>query len=86
MHFTETPLPGLYVVELERIEDQRGFFARTWCETEFGRLGLVGRMVQANVGFSTKRGTLRGMHYQSSPHEEVAVRCTRGAVFDRDRS
>jgi len=83
MRFTETSVPGLYVVELDRIEDERGFFARTWCENEFGRLGLVAKVVQANVGFSKKRGTLRGMHYQVSPHEEVKlVRCTRGAVFD----
>lgn len=83
MRFKETPLPGLYVVELDRIEDERGFFARAWCEVEFVRFGLVGRMIQANVGFSKKRGTLRGMHYQVSPHEEVKlVRCTRGAVFD----
>jgi len=83
MRFTEVSLPGLYVVELERIEDERGFFARTWCEEEFERLGLVGNIAQANTGFSKKRGTLRGMHYQVSPHEEVKlVRCIRGAVFD----
>lgn len=83
MRFTNAPLDGLYVVELERIEDERGFFARAWCEDEFGRLGLVTKFAQANVGFSKRRGTLRGMHYQISPHEEVKlVRCTRGAVFD----
>jgi dTDP-4-dehydrorhamnose 3,5-epimerase len=83
MRFTKAPLEGLYIVELERIEDERGFFARAWCENEFGRLGLATKVAQANVGFSKCRGTLRGMHYQISPHEEVKlVRCTRGAVFD----
>lgn len=83
MHFSETSLPGAFVIELERFEDERGFFARTWCRREFERHGLTPRMVQANVSFSKEHGTLRGMHYQTAPHEEAKlVRCTRGAIHD----
>ncbi len=83
MRFTETDLPGAFLVDLNRIEDERGFFARGWCMDEFARQGLVAAMTQLNVGFSHQRGSLRGMHYQEHPHQEAKfVRCTRGAIFD----
>ena len=70
-------------MELEPIVDDRGFFARAWCAAEFGEHGLVTGFVQENTGVSSRRGTLRGMHYQRAPHEEVKlVRCVRGAAFD----
>jgi dTDP-4-dehydrorhamnose 3,5-epimerase len=83
MLFKETKLKGAYIIEPERLEDSRGFFARAWCEKEFEAHGLNSRLVQCNISFNKKRGTLRGMHYQSSPYEEAKlVRCTRGAIFD----
>ena len=83
MNFTETKLKGAYLVELERHHDQRGFFARGWCRQEAEALGLKGAMVQFNVSYNHKRGTLRGMHFQAAPYQEVKlVRCVRGAVFD----
>lgn len=81
--FTETELPGSYVIELERQEDERGFFARVWCEKEFHKHCLDTTVVQCNVSFNKKRGTLRGMHYQAHPHAEVKlIRCTRGSLYD----
>jgi dTDP-4-dehydrorhamnose 3,5-epimerase len=81
--FTETELPGAFVVDLERREDDRGFFARTWCANEYAEHGLKTDVVQANVSFNPRRGTLRGMHFQHSPHAEVKiVRATRGAIYD----
>jgi dTDP-4-dehydrorhamnose 3,5-epimerase len=81
--FTETKLKGAFIIELELRKDERGFFARTWCKREFEAHGLVREMVQANVSFNKKRGTLRGMHYQVAPYEEAKlVRCTRGAIYD----
>jgi dTDP-4-dehydrorhamnose 3,5-epimerase len=81
--FTATRLAGAYLVDPERIEDGRGFFARTWCRDEFERHGLDPRLVQCNVSYNRLRGTLRGMHYQVRPHEEVKlVRCTQGAIHD----
>ncbi len=83
MIFTETPLAGAYLVDPERIADERGFFARTWCRDEFERRGLDARLVQCNISSNARRGTIRGMHYQVEPHGEVKlVRCTRGAIFD----
>jgi dTDP-4-dehydrorhamnose 3,5-epimerase len=83
MRFIETALPGAYVIELERREDDRGFNARTWCEREFREHGLATGPVQANVIFNRRRGTLRGMHYQVPPHAESKLfRVTRGAVHD----
>jgi len=83
MIFHETGLPGAYVIEPERIDDHRGFFARIWCQNEFRRLSLRTDLVQSNVGFNFLGGTLRGLHFQISPHAEVkVVRCTRGAIFD----
>ena len=83
MEFTETKLKGAFLVRLKKIEDNRGFFARGWCHEEFKAHGMNPNMLQLNVGFSHKKGTLRGMHYQEAPHAEVKfVRCTRGAIYD----
>jgi len=83
MIFTETILKGAFIVEPEKIKDQRGFFARAWCKKEFEDHGLSLSWVQNNISFNLKRYTLRGMHYQSTPFEEAKlVRCTRGAIFD----
>jgi dTDP-4-dehydrorhamnose 3,5-epimerase len=81
--FKPTDLPGAYVIEPERKEDFRGYFARTFCEKEFAARNLETRVVQCSVSFSRRKGTLRGMHYQASPFEEVKfVRCHRGAIYD----
>ena len=83
MIFTETPLGGAFVVELEPIRDERGFFARTWCLREFEERGLAACCAQCNVSFNAKSGTLRGMHFQAPPHaESKLIRCTRGAIHD----
>ena len=83
MHFTETKLSGVYIIDLERLEDERGFFARSWCIEEFLKLGLDANLVQCNISHNIRQGTLRGMHYQIAPHEEAkVVRCTTGAVYD----
>lgn len=83
MRFTETPLGGAFLIDLEPVEDERGFFARTYCEEEFRRRGLDARIAQCSMAFSRRRGTLRGMHYQREPYAEVKlVRCTRGSVYD----
>lgn len=83
MIFRETPLAGLWVLELEKREDERGMFARTFCRREFEARGLPGIMVQTNISCSKLRGTLRGMHYQAAPFEETKlIRCTRGAIYD----
>jgi dTDP-4-dehydrorhamnose 3,5-epimerase len=83
MIFTETKLRGAFVIDIERRDDERGFFARAWCQEEFAARGLSTHLVQANISFSQRAGTLRGLHYQVKPHEEVKlVRCTRGAVYD----
>jgi len=76
-------LPGAFVIELQKHEDERGFFARSWCHKEFEAHGLNPRMVQCNVSFNKVKGTLRGMHYQVPPCAEAKlVRCTRGAIYD----
>jgi len=81
--FTETALPGAYIIDIEPIEDERGFFARSWCQKEFEAHNLNPNLVQCNISFNKKRGTLRGMHYQINPHAEAKlVRCTRGSIFD----
>ena len=78
-----TPLPGAYVVELEPLRDERGWFARTFDAATFAEFGLDPAVVQCNVSFNERAGTLRGMHFQAAPHgEPKLVRCTRGAVFD----
>jgi dTDP-4-dehydrorhamnose 3,5-epimerase len=83
MKFLETVLKGAFVIEPERLEDERGFFARVFCEHEFAAHGLETRFVQCSISFNWSRGTLRGMHYQAPPHEETKlVRCTRGAIYD----
>lgn len=83
MLFHETPLQGCYVIEPEPIRDHRGFFARVWCRRELEQHGLKAEVMQSNVGFSHRKGTLRGLHFQQTPHAEVKiVRCTRGAMFD----
>lgn len=83
MKFLPTELNGTYIIELNPLEDERGFFARTFCTDTFRDKGLVSNFVQCNVSFNQKKGTLRGMHYQISPHEEVKlVRCTAGAIYD----
>ncbi|MCK1321666.1 dTDP-4-dehydrorhamnose 3,5-epimerase [Bradyrhizobium barranii] len=83
MRFTELSLQGAYLVEIEPCKDERGFFARTFCEDEFAAAGLVTRFPQASVSYNARRGTVRGMHFQASPHEETKlVRCLAGAVYD----
>lgn len=83
MIFTETELPGAYLIDIEAREDERGFNARLWCAREFAELGLETCVVQANTIFNRRRGTLRGLHYQSPPHAEAKLfRCLRGAIYD----
>jgi dTDP-4-dehydrorhamnose 3,5-epimerase len=83
MIFTETKLKGAYLVDLDQHEDERGFFARSWCMDEFEKHDLNARLVQCNISFNKKRGTLRGMHYQTEPYKEAKlVRCTMGALYD----
>lgn len=83
MIFNETKLKGAYVIELEKAEDERGFFAQSYCQKEFQERGIDFNIVQCNVSFNVARGTLRGMHYQSSPFEQAKlVSCTRGRIYD----
>jgi dTDP-4-dehydrorhamnose 3,5-epimerase len=83
MHFIETKLAGAYIIEVERREDNRGFFGRAFCQHEFADHGLKPVIAQANIAFNFNRGTLRGMHFQYPPKAETKlVRCTRGAILD----
>lgn len=83
MIFTRTKLPGATIVDVERREDARGYFERTYCEREFEANGLPTRMVQTSMSLTRRAGTLRGMHYQAAPHaEDKLVRCVRGAIWD----
>jgi dTDP-4-dehydrorhamnose 3,5-epimerase len=83
MIFTPTSLPGAYLIDLKKLEDERGFFARGYCFEELKAHGLVPQVVQSNVSFNWKKATLRGMHYQVLPYAETKlVRCTRGAIYD----
>jgi dTDP-4-dehydrorhamnose 3,5-epimerase len=83
MIFQELKLKGAFLIKFEKIEDERGFFARSWCVREAEKHGLKRNMVQANVSFNKKKGTLRGMHYQKEPFQEVKlVRCVRGKIYD----
>lgn len=83
MIFTETQLKGSFTIDLEPIEDERGFFARSFCQKEFEKHGLNPRIVQCNVSYNKKKGTLRGMHYQVAPYEEAKlVRCIKGLIYD----
>ena len=81
--FRETRLRGAYVIEPEKREDERGFFARSWCLREFAEHNLNPKIAQCNISFNRKRGTLRGIHYQAAPFGECKlVRCTQGAIYD----
>ena len=83
MRFTETPIPGAVVLELDRRDDERGFFARVWDPDELRAAGLTPGLAQASISRSSRAGTLRGMHFQRHPHEEAKlVRCVRGTIFD----
>lgn len=83
MRLRETTVDGVFVVEPERVEDERGFFARTWCAGELAGAGLDPSLSQCSISFNTRRGTLRGMHFQRAPFEESkVVRCTRGRIYD----
>lgn len=83
VRFVGTKIPGVYLVEPDALEDERGFFARAWCVREFAARGLAPRFVQCNLSYSRRRGTLRGLHYQAPPMAEAKlVRCIRGVVFD----
>ena len=83
MEYHESKLRGVFEIRIEPKQDERGFFARTWCQREFEERGLNPRLVQCSLSFNNKKGTLRGMHYQVEPHAEAKlVRCTRGAIYD----
>jgi dTDP-4-dehydrorhamnose 3,5-epimerase len=83
MKFIGVPLTGAYVIEIETIVDERGFFARTWCAEEFGMHGLNQNLAQCSISFNARRGTVRGMHYQDQPYPEAKlVRCCSGAIYD----
>ena len=83
MDFRETTLRGAYLIEPELLHDERGFFARTFCRDEFASHGLQPVFVQCNISFNSRRGILRGLHYQRQPHLEAKlVRCTRGTIYD----
>jgi dTDP-4-dehydrorhamnose 3,5-epimerase len=83
MKFHETKLPGVFEICIEPMTDERGFFARSWCEREFKAHGLNPSVVQCNISFNTRKGTMRGVHYQVAPYAETKlVRCTRGAIYD----
>jgi len=83
MIFTKTTIPGAFVIDSERLEDERGFFARIWCQREFNAHGLNSELAQCNISYNRRKGTLRGMHYQVAPNAEARiVRCTSGAVHD----
>jgi dTDP-4-dehydrorhamnose 3,5-epimerase len=83
MIFEKTALAGAFIIEIEKREDERGFFARAWCQEEFEAHGLNSQWVQANLAFSQKKGTLRGLHYQIAPYQEAKLmRCIRGAIYD----
>jgi dTDP-4-dehydrorhamnose 3,5-epimerase len=83
MIFRETKLAGVFEIRIDPHYDERGFFARSWCESEFRSHGLNPRVAQCSISFNRKKGTLRGVHYQAEPHAEAkVVRCTRGAIYD----
>lgn len=83
MIFTETKINGAFLIDPERIKDQRGFFARTWCQQEFRAHGISFQPVQCNISYNKKKGVLRGMHYQSSPYQEAKIIwCVKGAIYD----
>jgi dTDP-4-dehydrorhamnose 3,5-epimerase len=83
MLFSDTSLKGAYIIDIEKVEDARGFFARFWCKDEFKANDLIANWVHGNLSVSKRKGTLRGLHYQIAPFAETKlVRCTRGALFD----
>jgi len=83
MRFNETSLKGVFLIELDLLKDERGFFARTFCSQKFSQHGLNPRFDQCNISYNHKKGTLRGMHFQAAPHAEAKlIRCIRGAIFD----
>jgi dTDP-4-dehydrorhamnose 3,5-epimerase len=83
VEFRELSIRGVYLIRLESVADERGFFARAFCEEAFAERGLCGHFVQTNLAYTERAGTIRGLHYQLAPHEEVKlVRCIRGAVWD----
>jgi dTDP-4-dehydrorhamnose 3,5-epimerase len=83
MIFTETRIKGVYIIEPELLPDERGFFARSFCKEEFRNHGLETDIVQCNISYNKKKGTLRGMHYQAPPFEEAKiVSCTKGSIYD----
>lgn len=83
MIFTQTRVKGAYIVDVERRVDRRGFFARAWCQNEFAAQGLASRLAQINISHNARRGTLRGVHFQEDPHQEVKiVSCTQGVIYD----
>jgi dTDP-4-dehydrorhamnose 3,5-epimerase len=83
MIFLQTKLPGVFEVHLEPTPDERGFFARTWCQNDFHSHELNSRIAQCSISLNRRKGTLRGMHYQAAPHQETKlVRCTNGALYD----
>jgi len=83
MIFHETKLPGVFEIHIEPHSDERGFFARSWCQREFAQHGLNAKLVQCNISVTAQKGTLRGVHFQAAPFAETKlVRCTRGAVYD----
>ena len=83
MRFTPTALDGVWVIDLDLHEDERGFFARSWCQREFQEHGLASSLVQCSISFNRRKGTLRGLHYQALPHGEAKlIRVTHGAIYD----
>jgi dTDP-4-dehydrorhamnose 3,5-epimerase len=83
MIFTETKIKGAFIIKPELLTDDRGFFTRSFCTEEFEKQGLISSIVQCNISYNKKKGTLRGMHYQGPPHEEAKiVSCTKGAIYD----
>ena len=83
MIFEETKLKGAFILDVKKSEDERGFFARTYCQDELKQHGLIPEVVQANMSTNKKKGTLRGMHYQLDPYQETKlVRCTKGSLYD----
>lgn len=83
MIIKETKIQGVYILEIKKIEDERGFFGRAWCANELREQGLNANVAQANISLSKTKGTLRGMHYQVNPYQETKlIRCTKGAIYD----
>lgn len=83
MKLTPAEIEGAYLIDLEPIADERGFFARTFCQDDFSKLGLEGAFTQCNLSFNARKGTIRGLHFQARPYEETKiVSCTHGAIFD----